>query len=222
MNICINIFGQIKYIEYLKKTIETNLYDNNNTFHILYTTWTDTNIEYFTKEIPNAYIKQYEYPDLNVYKDIINNYKLDITQPKEKNIERYIFGFYIKSKSYDTIIDYENTHNIKFDIIITIRTYTKIYNNNSLIQSYYSMLEDNIIYTAQEPSYAIYSMPAYPDSFVFSKRKEGLDILNVFDVLEKSTINNTNMFHPETSAYSIIINKGYNICKLPFNAIVYY
>jgi hypothetical protein len=220
MNICVNIFGQIKNIEYLKQTIETSILDNNNKFHILFTTWNDTDINQMKNIFPNCYIKQYNSPDLINYEHLICNYKLDITQISEKKMERYLLGFYIKSKCQETIIEYENNNNIKFDIIITIRTYTRLY-NEAYLQQYYSILKENIIYTAEEPSFAIYSMPAYPDTFTMSKRDCGLDILNVFDVLEKCTINNTNIFHPETSAYQIVIKKNFSIIKLPFNAFLY-
>jgi hypothetical protein len=218
MHICINIFGQIRFIEYLKKTIEESLLDNNHTYHILFTTWNNTDITKIKELLPNIHIKQYDYPDINNYKYLTDNYRLDITQPSHKTIQYYILGHYIKSKSFDTIIEYEKNNNVKFDIIITMRTYTNLYNNK--LQHYYDTFNENNIYTASDPCFTIYNSPSYPDVFEMAKRKEGLDILQPFDVLHLCTAFD-NIFHPETSSYKIILNKGYIVNKLKFNAYVY-
>ena len=218
MHICINIFGQIRFIEHLLNTINISLIDNINTFHILYSTWTTTDIEGMKNLFPDCYIQQYDLPDINMYKHFIDTYKLDISQYKHKTISHYILGYHIKKMSIDTILKYENEKNIKFDIILTMRTYTNLF--NIPLQEYYKEINDNIIYTANEPSFDIYKLGAYPDSFTMAKRDSTLQILNVFDVLDKSTIDDTT-FHPESASYKIIINKGLKIIKLPFKAFVY-
>lgn len=219
MNICVNIFGQIKYQEQLKQTIQTSLLDNNNTFHFLFTTWNSTDETPIKNLFPNCFVKKYELPNLLNYSKIIDNYTLDKTQRSNKDITHYVYGFYIKSKSHDTIIEYENLCNIKFDIILTARTYTNLFGYK--LQDYYNHFKEDIVYSAEDPCFAIYGMDAYPDSFVMSRRDVGLQILNVFDVLEKCTIDNCKTFHPETTSFRIIKEKGYTLEKLPFRAFVF-
>jgi hypothetical protein len=218
MHICINIFGQIRFIEHLKNTINTSLLDKTNTFHIVYTTWTNTDVSSIKSIFPDCYIQYYDLPDMNTYKYLTDSCKLDITQRKDKTISHYVLGFYIKKMSKDTILKYEAENNIKFDLIITMRTYTNLFNN--AVQQYYTQFSENTIYSAADPSYNIYNSDAYPDSFTMAKRDPALHSLDVFDVLDKCTIGD-NTFHPETSSYKIIINKGLKLIKLPFKAFIY-
>ncbi len=214
MNICVNFFGQPKFVNNAKYIYNNFIKDNSNNFHILYTTWEDENIEVFENDFPGAFIRKIKKPDESVFdKDLLENYKMDYSNA-HKTMSRYLYGFYIKAQSKETVLEYERTHNIEFDVIVTVRIYTKLKNS---ISPYYERIKNDSenVYVASERLFNIHNSPSYPDTFVASNRSIGLDILDCFDVLKESTIHNSKIFHPETSAYNIIKNKGHKFFYMP-------
>jgi hypothetical protein len=131
-----------------------------------------------------------------------------------KQISHYLYGLYIKAETKNTIYEYEKNNNLKFDIIITLRIYTKLKNP---IYPYYEQIKNNneYVFVGSEELFNIYNTGSYPDAFMSSNRDIGIQILDCFDVLKKSGINNTNIFHPETTSYNVIINKGYKVYYIP-------
>jgi hypothetical protein len=211
MNICINFFGQPRYVENAKYIYDNFMKDYRNNFHVLYTTWEHENIEAFEKDFPNAFIKKIKQPDESVFdKDIFENYVIDPTNAHRKQMSHYLYGLYIKAQTKNTILEYEKLHNIQFDIIITVRIYTKLKNP---IIPYYEQIKNNdeCVFVGNEELFNIYNSPSYPDTFVASNRRIGIDIVDSFDVLKKSTVHNSKMFHPETTSYNIIVNKGHKL-----------
>jgi hypothetical protein len=219
MNICINIYGKPQFTEYLEHTLKNLLIDKHHTYHILYTTWTTEDTSFLSNTFPEAYIRQVEIPNSSVFdSDLLQSYKLDVTQRPGKTMLYWLLGYYVRYKSADTILEYETKHNITFDMILTIRTYTKI---NRPIQEFYNQIKDGNVYVADRIKFQIYNEPAFPNTIVISNRNVGIDILNYFDIFKQAALENTTIFHPETSEYKMIKLKQYNIVSLPFEAYIY-
>jgi hypothetical protein len=187
-----------------------NIYDNINEFYILYTTWKTEDTSKFNDIFPNSYIKQIDNINIDNYIDIINNYDLDNTNKSNgNNIENYIKYLYIKTNSLNTIIDYEKINNITFDIIITIRPDILI--SKKPLSDYYTELYNNpeYILLPQGPSYDMYNQGAYQCSICLCSRKNIELILSKLKILKNLTLDNCNIFHPETTGFKLI--KYYNL-----------
>ena len=217
-NICINYFGQIRNIDVLKKTYSEFIYNHNYNYHILLTTWEDEKmIDKFKQIFPNSYVRKVILPDINIFQDIIKKYTIDPTN-SHKSIEHYLLGLYIKNETKNTILEYLDQININFDIVVTLRTYIYIFDNN--ISQFFEHInnEENKIYIACDPKFNIYNQNAKPDVIFLSNQDVTLKAVNHFDCLEKTVVNNTNYFHPETSFGKNIIEKKIDIVELPFRA----
>jgi len=202
-NICINYFGQCRDIKTTEQIynefIKTN--DPNIEYTILYTTWKDEDTTEFANLFPNAYIKKYDYPDLNDYKNIINNYSMDPTNvANKKTLIYYLLGLYIKKMSYYTI---EDVSHMKFDCIVSLRTYIYIYDLH--LSTIYNNIEKETVYVANSPKYDIYlriGQPALPDVIFISDKNTMKYILHQIDIIGNCNVKNTNAFHPESSFYN--------------------
>jgi hypothetical protein len=127
MNICVNYWGQPRLMNIIERVYKTQINDNINNFHICYSTWKTEDISRFKEIFPNSYIIQYDLPNLENYKDVIQKYEYDITTIS-RDITNYIYGLYIKEQSINTINNYMKCKNITFDFIITLRPDSDIYN----------------------------------------------------------------------------------------------
>ena len=223
LKVCLNFWGQPKNIQNLQYIYEKFLHDPQYDFFVLYTTWKSENITSFKNIFPSSYINLIDLPsdnDLN-YIDIVNNYDLDSSNKGNgRIINNYFLGMYSKDYTRNTINCFENNNNIKFDIIVTLRPDIRLFTN---ISYYYTEIYNtcNTIFVASEPRYDIYREGAYPDALCISKRNEMFLLLEFINELKSNTLNNTNVFHPETTSYKIIINKQLLIKYLNFNAFVY-
>ena len=155
MNICINYYGQIRDNSVTTETYEKYIDDKNNNIYVLYTTWDTENVTPFKEYFTDSYIRQINIPNLNdEYNEMINKYKMDPTN-SHKSFTHYLLGLYIKKESYNTINAFEEEKNIKFDIIISMRT--SVYINNN-VSKYYNTILDNynnehcIVFVSNEAS----------------------------------------------------------------------
>jgi hypothetical protein len=217
MNICINYYGQIRNNNITTEIYKNYIDDKNNNIYVLYTTWVDEDVSLFKDYFKDSYIRQVDIPNLDDYSDIINKYKMDPTNPN-KSITHYLMGLFIKKESYNTIDNFEEEKNIKFDIIISLRT--SIYINNK-ISEYYDIIlnndysKNNTVFVANEPCFDVYKDPSLPDVFYITKSKSVMkNVLSQIDILENCLINNTNYFHPETSFSKSLLYFNLNIVKL--------
>lgn len=217
--ICLNYFGQCRNIDITEKIynefIKTN--DPNIEYTILYTTWKDEDTTAFANLFPNAYIKKYDYPDLNDYKNIINNYSMDPTNiANEKTLTHYLLGLYIKKMSYNTMKEFGHNN---FDCVVSLRTYIYIYDSH--LSSIYNIIQKDTVYVANSPKFDIYSQygqPALPDVIFISDENTMKYLLHQIDIIENCSVKNTNAFHPESSFYNSIAFYNFKIVCCNFRA----
>jgi hypothetical protein len=223
IKICLNFWGQPKNIQNLHNIYLNYLYDSKYDFVFLYTTWKSENITIFKNFFPNSYINLIDLPsenDVN-YMDIVNNYNLDETNKcNGRIIKNYFLGLYCKDYTRNTITNVEVENNIKFDIILTLRPDIRL---NTNISHFYEEINNTskTIFVASQPRFDIYNQGCYPDALCISKRDEMFHLLEFINVLKLCTLNNTNIFHPETSSYKLIMNKNLLIKHLDFFAFLY-
>jgi hypothetical protein len=217
MNICLNYYGQIRNNSITTETYEKYINDKNNNIYVLYTTWDTEDITLFKDYFKDSYIRKTNIPNLYNYHEVISKYKIDPTN-HNKSIEHYLLGLYIKKESYNTINNFEEEQNIKFDIIISMRT--SVYINNR-ISNYYNTILDNInnehntVFVANRPCFKVYNDDALPDVFYITKNKLVMKkVLSQIDILDNCLVTNTNFFHPETSFYKSLCHFNLNIIKL--------
>lgn len=199
--VCINYFGQCRDIGVTEKIYNNFLKtsDPNIEYTILYSTWKDEDTTDFEKVFPTAYIKKYDFPDLKIYKSIVDNYSMDPTNPY-KPLEHYLLGLYIKKMSYYTI---EEFNHISFDCIVSLRTYIYIYDSH--ISSIYNNIEKHTVYVANAPRFEVYSnigQRALPDVIFASDQNTMKQILHQIDIIEQCKVKNSNFFHPESSFFN--------------------
>ena len=218
MNICLNYYGQVRNNSITTETYKKYIDDKKNNIYVLYTTWDTENVTQFKDYFTNSYIRQINVPNLyDEYSDIINKCKMDPTNP-HKSITHYLFGLYIKKESYNTINTFEEEKNIKFDVIISMRT--SVYINNN-ISNYYNAILNNVndehctVFVANEPCFDVYNQGALPDVFYITRNKSVMkNVLSEIDILDHCLITNTNFFHPEASFYKSLAHFKLNIVKL--------
>lgn len=224
MKICLNFYGQPKNIYNLKEMYDKYIYNSDYEIYIVYTTWKTENIDTFKNIFPNAYINLIDTPSTenDVYMDIINNYNLDITNLcGKKSINGYFLGLYSRDYSRNTIINFEITNNIKFDIILTTRPDIKLKNNISIYFDEINNDTNNTIFVGSDPCFNIYNECSYPDVLCMSKRDTMMNLLDFINILKHCTLNNKKIFHPETSAFKLIKYKNLNIKYLNFYVFVH-
>lgn len=218
MKIGISYWGQLRDMSITSHTFNNFIKDPNNELHILYTTWDNENVTEFKKFFPKCYIKTFKSPDLNPFSTIINNYTLDDSN-KHKSITHYVLGLFIKSKSKETIEIFEQTYNIKLDLIVSLRTDTYLYDNH--LSTFYNDIyknKENVVYTATEPKWAIYNQQALPDVIMLGKTSVIKRALLQIYILDKCSLHNTKIFHPETSFHKCLDKMNFTILPVNFRA----
>lgn len=248
MKICFNFVGQPKNIYNLQEMYNSYLHDPVNECYILYTTWKTEDTTEFQTIFPNAYIHLIDIPnedENSVFKNLITNYELDITNIRNGNFLKHtMLGFYCRDYSRHTIIQYENINHIKFDIIITLRPdiklkqnifvyYNDIFDDSDLkldISPHYDSIYNDFIYSdkkhilfvGNDPCWDVYYEGAYPAALSISKRDDMIYLLDFMDILHNCTLHNKNIFHPETAYFKIVQQKKLNIVYLPFYSFMHY
>lgn len=220
MHICLNYYGQPRDIETTKRIFNDYIKTTDDiTYHILYTTWDVENTDAFKSIFPDAFIKQYSYPDNSIFTDITNKYEFCKLQPPHKTITHYLLGLYIKSMSAKTVSEYEELNDIHFDFIINLRTDTRF---NCNISTFYNTIcesiNDNMVYTATEPKFACYSQYALPDVMFIANTFVSKKVLNQLSIIEHCAVKTTNFFHPESSFFNALQYLSLTIHELGFNA----
>lgn len=221
MKICVNYYGLPRSVERALRTFRGAIETQGHEFHILYTTWTVEYIKPFEAAFPQAFIRKIRVPGETVFGDLLN-YELDWTNTqKGKRLRNYLLGSYAKQESKNTILEYETAHNIKFDIIVTLRTDT-IIEDAHLADFYGSVaLERPIMYFASEPTFGdIHKEGAVPDTLQFSGRDFHLKALDILCALPNCTLSGQRIFHGETSCYKQILYHGGAVHYLPFYAFI--
>ena len=188
MNICINIFGQQKLIETLKSTLEKNIIDSHNTFHLLYTGWKDEE-PIFENLFPESYVVRINKNQelIDIYSEKYKNIFLDNTN-SYKNINHLINGFYIKNKSIETIEKYMLEKNINFDLIITMRTYTNIFYNYKLNYDIMKSIGLEKVFVPKGRDFNIYKTGSCCDTIVIANKSNTMKILEQINYIDKSII----------------------------------
>jgi len=217
MNICLNYYGQLRNNSITTETYKKYIDDYNNNIYVLYTTWDTENVTPFKDYFTDSYIRQIDIPNLDKYSEMINKYQMDPTN-SYKSFTHFLLGLYIKKESYNTINAFEEEKNIKFDIIISMRT--SVYINNN-VSKYYNTILDNVnnehytVFVANEPCFNVYNQGSFPDVFYITKNKSVMkNVLSQIDILDDCLVTNTNYFHPETAFYKSLIYFKLNIVKL--------
>jgi hypothetical protein len=117
---------------------------------------------------------------------------------------------------------YEEKNNINFDFIVSLRTDTYLDNH---LCNFYDIIHtnlDNVVYVANNPTFAIHNQPALPDVMFISNKNTSKKILEQLDILDKCVVNNTNFFHPESSFYNALTFLKINIYNLNLSAFPQY
>jgi len=227
MNICLNYFGQPRNPETTERVFNNYIktpYDV--TYHILYTTWDIENIDSFKTIFPNAFIKQYSYPDNNIFNTILTNYALDFYSRECRTLLNYLLMLYIKSMSAKTISEYEELNNIQFDFIINLRPDLRLSHN---LYTFYDQIlktiNDTTIYIASEPRFNCYleqyGQDAYPHAIFIANSYVSKKVLNELSIIEYCPVKTTNWLHPESSSFNAIHYLSLNFVILPFCAFPY-
>lgn len=221
MKICINYYGLPRNVERALRTFRDAIEVGGHEFHIVYTTWTVEYTRAFETAFPQAFVRKIRVPDETVFGDLLS-YELDWTNTqKGKRLRSYLLGSYAKQESKNTILEYEKNHNIKFDIIVTLRTDTVI-EGAHLADFYGSVeLERPIMYFASEPTFdEIHKEGAVPDALQFSGRDFHLKTLDILAILPNCTLKGQRVFHGETCCYKQILYHGGAVNYLPFYAFI--
>jgi hypothetical protein len=196
--ICLNYYGQVRNNNITRDTYNKFI-QGDNEYHIIFTTWNNENTTDFERLFPNSYIKKIETPNMDNYLEYSTNIVVDKTNPN-KSIQHVIYGLYIKKMSYDTIEEYENINNIKFDFIISLRTDVYLNKNLNVFYDYiYNNLNDNVVFVATQPKWDVYKEGALPDVLCISNKVVMKKMLSQLDSLDKCLLANSTQFHPETS-----------------------
>ncbi len=222
MNICINVFGKQHLIETLKKTLNENIIDSENKFHILYTGWDDEE-PIFENMFPNSYVIRIN-KNQELIKNYLNKYEnitIDATNPY-KSLEHVLYGLYIKKKSTETIEKYMLEKNINFDLIVTIRTYSIIFYNYKLEYDKIKSIGLDKVFIPKGRSFDIYNVGSCTDTITIANVKNTFNIFNQIDYIDKTIIPNTNFIHPETSYYLYLKYLGLELFELNFIAFCYH
>lgn len=215
--ICLNYYGQVRDTNITRNTYNKFI-QGDNEYHIIFTTWNNENTTDFETLFPSSYIKKFEIPNIDDYSGYVKNIVVDHTNP-HKSIQHVIYGLYIKKMSYNTIEEYENIHNIKFDFIISLRTDVYLNKNLNVFYDYIDQnLNDNVVFVASEPKFDVYCQSALPDVLCISNKFVMKKMLNQLDSLDKCLLLNSNQFHPETSFCKYINFMNLKWCELHLKA----
>jgi hypothetical protein len=215
MNICINYYGQPRKLVDCLRVFNDTISDSRYNIKICYTTWIDEDISEFKDLFPTAFIRQVNRPPSI---DSITKFSMDRSNPN-KSVIHYGLGLYIKQQSKQTIIDYEQQLNIKFDIVVQARTDAYVW-KDTLIKYYDNVVKD-VIYVGSEPRFDIYNTGAVPDVLYFGTRDTILSTLDHLDVVSNTVVKDSGYFHPETSLYNLFVYLGFKVYYCSFNAFPY-
>lgn len=227
MKICINLCGQPKKYENFPTVLEDHLVNTEHEYHILYTTWKTENIDGFvslmkSKNI-NVTINQIDLPDSSTphFDSISTNLIYDYShQLAGKHIRNYFYYLYARQESAKAVINYENKHQIKFDLVILTRPDIKI--NRPIFRYFDIMQHENFVYVSDEDRYNVYKEGAVPDALLMGRRDTIMKLLtSAIELLPACGLQNSNQIHPETSCYKLIKKHDFMVVYLDFNSFIF-
>ena len=226
MKICINLCGQPKHYENFLKVLDECMAYREHEYHILYTTWKTENIDGFVSMMKtgniNMKINQIDMPDSNtphfdtISNSLIYDHSHRITG---KHIRNYFYYLYVRQESEKTITNYENEHNIKFDLIITTRPDIKI---NRPIFRYFETMNEKFVYVPDESRFDVYNEGSVQEALLMGRRDTIVTLLTgAIEILPDCGLGGTNQIHPETSFYKIIKKHDFMVVYLDLNAFIF-
>lgn len=221
MKIAINYFGLPRTPQNARQIFDKYICDPAHEFHFMYTTWNVENTASVERQFQEIFIRKEPIPSKQYFSYLINNYVLDETNTiKRKTLYHYLLGIYIKDKSRLTVEAYETTHNIIFDLIITLRLDTDI--KDAHLKQFYNKLQlnESIVYSASEESFDIYEEGSYPDNILIGGHDFHLKSLQLLDALPHCTLKDGRTFHPETTSYKTVNYYGGRVEYLPFYSFI--
>ena len=141
MKICINIYGSQRDVNNTLDLVNNYIIDNNNEFYILYTGW-DNEPKIYESMFQEIYVKRIKFDNeiINNYHNKYSEYKVIESYIPPKTLKYVLEGLYIKQKSIETIQSFILEKNINFDLIITVRSDTKI---TDKLENFYSTITEN-------------------------------------------------------------------------------
>ncbi len=220
MNICLNYWGQPRELKIIKEIYDTQIYDNKYNFYVLFTTYKNEDVKKFVEYFPNSYINQIDDINENDYEEIVKEYTFEHWS---NNILHYIRGINLRSKSYETINNYIKEKNIKFDLVLTLRPDSDIYDCKfyNLYDHIFEVLNKNpnILICADKPAFDVHQCGTIPDALFISKMDTIEKILK-FPNFKIISVSN-NVVHPETASYKHVKSQNIDICYLNFYAFKY-
>ena len=219
-NICLLFTGKIK-LENTKELVSL-LTGSENEYYITLTTWVNEYTNDFELLFPNSFINYIDLPDQKNIDKFISGHRYESTRP----LSNYYHQLYIRSKAVETL----KKINIDFDVIILLRTDTKIWKNISDLYDDVKK-DDNTVYTAIGPNWDIYGgrssndllygEGACPDVIFFSNMPTMCKILTNQILISTETQQVKGVYHPETCQLNCFKLLGLKIERMYFDAFVY-
>jgi len=198
---------------YLNDTIN-QIKDNFNNFYILYTGW-KTEEKIFENIFPESFVIRYELENdkIDYYEEKYKNIQIDDSNI-HKSLRHVITGYYIKKKCISTLKKFYEKTNIKFDLIVTIRCDTIIYNNKKIDYKYILDNGLNNVYVPTEIDWNMYGVGAYAVTLSVGNYKNTKILCDHINFLDVSVLPNTNIIHPETAIFLYYKYRNLNIKRL--------
>lgn len=220
MKICINIFGSQRDVNNTVDLVNNYIIENENEYYILYTGW-ENEPQIYETLFENIYIKRFalDKQAIKEYCHKYSQYKVHDGYVPPKTLEYILEGLYIKQKSMVTIQSFMIDNNIQFDLIITVRSDTKL---TDKLSNYYSeIIQHGLdkIYIANGPNWNIFNKGAASDLICISNYENTIKMLDQIRNFDKCIAEETNnTFHPETSYYRYLRWCNDSVIRLNFEA----
>jgi len=226
MKICVCFIGLQRTIEQTIDNIRSKVFDNENTFDIIFVTWANEDTTIFERCFPSAKIYKIQPIDDkdSYFLEWINNYKMHIswrnTYPNGNDaLFRYFIQIYLWKKAVGIIDTLQET----YDLVIRMRTDIKIH--GTPIHIYYTLAAEhkNVVYFPNEQGQCIFPDKDYslPDQLFMGNPDDMKILLSIIDHMDICNVTytetilrwfgkpqlETNILHPETSLYIYSKNK---------------
>jgi len=215
--ICLLYTGKPRSIPHTKNMIDL-LTGGENEYYITLTTWVGEDTSDFVLSFPNSFINYIDVPDQKDIDGFISNQRYESMRP----LSNYYHQLYIRSKAVETI----KKINIDFDVVVLLRTDTKIWKNISDLYDNVKA-DDNSVYIPIGPNWNIYGNNVYygegacPDVIFFSNMLIMEKILTNQIVISKETQQLDGVYHPETCQINCFKLLELKIKRMQFDAFVY-
>ena len=194
--------------------------DDKNEYYYTLTIWQNEDVKDYKNILGNdLYINYIEYPN----KDMVDNF-LRSGKTEGKNLVNYHRQLYMRYRSIETLEEIKKILNIRFDVVVLVRTDTKIWENISI---YYNLVkvDDNSVFVPDGPNSSVFGShindpnSACPDFLYFSNEDVMFKLLNQLNLSYDTKTND--MYHPETSQMNFFKLLGLNIVRLPFDVFTH-